>query len=132
MKFFGITALLLLSLCSFAQTRPDEEAEEKRMREAIDAQIESYTNLLDLEDWQVFYIDSIMTHDYSAMRVEIKALSDSKVSNTDAYLRVQDKWMEQIYQSFNRVFDENQWNKYLKSGAAREKKSRDKREAKRQ
>ncbi len=131
MKFFGITFLLFLPLCLAAQQPATPEEQEKQFREALDSQIEDYTSLLDLEYWQVFYVDSIMTHDYTAMRDEIQALSDAKVSNTDAYSRVQDKWAEQIYQSFKKVFTEEQWNKYLKSGAQREKKSRDKREAKR-
>ncbi|MBQ5639642.1 MAG: hypothetical protein IIV12_01960 [Bacteroidales bacterium] len=65
------------------------------------------------------------------MRVELAALSTAKVSNSEAYIRVQDKWMEKMYQAFMKVFDKNQWAKYEKSGAAREKKNRDKREAKR-
>ncbi len=132
MKFFGISALLLLSIFAFAQTPPQNDIEEqKRIREAIDAQIEDYTQLLDLQDWQIFYVDSIMTHDYEQMRVELAALSTAKVSNSEAYIRVQDKWMEKMYQAFMKVFDKNQWAKYEKSGAAREKKNRDKREAKR-
>ncbi len=113
------------------QNLPDEEKAEKQMRTAIDAQIESLTRSLELEDWQVFYVDSIMTHDYGAMSDELKALQSAKVGNSDAYQRTQDKWMERMYQAFNKVFNEQQWTKYQKSGAAREKKSRDKREAKR-
>ena len=131
MKFFGITLLLLLPLCLAAQQPMTPEEQEKQFREALDAQIEDYADLLDLEYWQVFYVDSIMTHDYTAMRDEMQALSESKVSNRDAYSRVEDKWSEQMYQSFKKVFTEEQWNKYLKSGAQREKKNRDKREAKR-
>ena len=131
MKFFGITLLLLLPLCLAAQQPMTPEEQEKQFREALDAQIEDYTDLLDLEYWQVFYVDSIMTHDYTAMRDEMQTLSESKVSNRDAYSRVEDKWSEQMYQSFKKVFTEEQWNKYLKSGAQREKKNRDKREAKR-
>ncbi len=131
MKFFGITLLLFLPLCLAAQQPMSPEEQEKQFREAIEAQIEDYTDLLDLEYWQVFYVDSIMSHDYTAMRDEIKSLSDAKVGNSDAYVRVQDKWMEQMFQSFKKVFTEDQWNKYLKSGAQRDKKNRDKREAKR-
>ena len=131
MKFFGITLLLFLPLCLAAQQPMSTEEQEKQFREAIEAQIEDYTDLLDLEYWQVFYVDSIMSHDYTAMRDEIKSLSDAKVGNSDAYVRVQDKWMEQMFQSFKKVFTEDQWNKYLKSGAQRDKKNRDKREAKR-
>ena len=131
-KFFGITALLLLPLWLGAQQQEPTEAEEiKQMREAIDRQIDNYTNLLELEDWQVFYLDSILTHDYEAMRLELKGLRDAKIGNVDAYTIAQDKWSEQIYNSLQKVFDENQWTKYLKTGASREKKARDKRAAKR-
>lgn len=130
-KFFGISALLLLPLWLGAQPPQDEEAEIKQIREFLDKTVENYESLLDLEVWQTFYLDSILTHDYEAMRQELKGLRDAKVSNSDAYVRVQDKWAEQIYNSLQNVFDEAQWAKYLKSGAARDKKSRDKRAAKR-
>ena len=130
-KIFGISALLLLPLSAAAQMSQDDEEEIKQMREAIDKQVDNYTDMLDLEVWQTFYLDSILTHDYEQMRVELKGLRDAKISNTDAYLRTQDKWAEQIYTSLQKVFNEEQWAKYLKSGAAREKKSRDKRAAKR-
>ena len=130
MKFFWILALSFLSFGAFAQNQNPEE-EEKQLRKAIDAQIENYTDLLKLEDWQIFYLDSILTNDFSAMMAELKELSQAKVSNQDAYMIVQDKWSEQIYNSLKGVFDENQWAKYEKSGAARDKKARDKRAAKR-
>ena len=76
-------------------------------------------------------MDSILTHDYEAMRQEVKGMRDAKMTNTDGYQRVQDKWAEQVYNAFQKVFNEEQWAKYLKTGAARDKKSRDKRAAKR-
>ena len=130
MKFFWILALSFLSFGAFAQNQSPEE-EEKQLRKAIDAQIENYTDLLKLEDWQIFYLDSILTNDFSAMMAELKELSQAKVRNQDAYMIVQDKWSGQIYKSLKGVCDENQWAKYEKSGAARDKKARDKRAAKR-
>ena len=97
------------------------------MRKAIDASIENLSTLLKLEDWQVFYVDSIMTHDYEAMTQEINVLRDAKMSNQDAYIMVQDKWSEKMYQAFRGILNDEQWTKYLKSGAGREKKARDKR-----
>ena len=66
-----------------------------------------------------------------ALRQELNGLRTAKVSNTDIYQVTQDKWAEQIYLSLQKIFTEEQWNKYLKSGAARDKKARDKRAAKR-
>jgi hypothetical protein len=97
----------------------------------IDKEVEKYTRTLDLDFAQEFYIDSILTHDFFAMRAEMMEKSAARVSNTDVYMAIQDKWYERIYQGFRRVLDEDQWAKYLKNGAGREKKARDKREAKR-
>ena len=130
-KFFGIISLLLLPLWLGAQVPQNDEEELKQLREAVDRQVDNYTNVLKLEDWQVFYLDSILTHDFDAMRLELKELRDAKISNAAAYTRAQDKWAEQIYNSLQGVFNEEQWAKYLKTGAARDKKARDKRAAKR-
>lgn len=127
MKFFGLLAAFLFPLCAFAQSQGRAQDEEKQMRKAIDASIENLSTLLKLEDWQVFYVDSIMTHDYEAMTQEINVLRDAKMSNQDAYIMVQDKWSEKMYQAFRGIFNDEQWTKYLKSGAGREKKARDKR-----
>ena len=77
-------------------------------------------------------IDSTLTHDYRAMTAELETLRLSKVTNSSAYLAVQDKWTEAIYQSYLRILNEEQQAKYLKSGAAKAKKARDKRAAKAQ
>lgn len=110
-----------------AQAPPTPEEKEKQMFEAIDREIERQTTILDLADWQIFMIDSTLTHDYKAMDEELTNLRMSKVSNSTAYMTVQDKWLEAIYQSYLRILNENQKAKYLKSGAAKAKKARDKR-----
>ena len=130
-KFFGIAALLLLPFLAGAQQPQSEEEELKQLREVIDKTVAAYETQLRLEDWQSFYVDSILTHDYDALRLELKALREAKVSNVDIYQTTQDKWAEQIYNALQKVCDEDQWAKYLKSGAARDKKARDKRAAKR-
>lgn len=134
MKIFGILLLSLLTLSAAAQqqgqSEQDKIKEEKQLREYIDKNVEQTGINLGLEDWQLFYVDSILTHDVTAMTAEIKQLQASKVSNSAVYEQVQDKWLEAIYQAMGKVLNEDQWNKYLKQGAARDKKARDKRKAK--
>ena len=108
----------------------EQKKAEKEFYESIQREVERLEGILKLEDWQVFYVDSIMTHDYKAMQEELTELRNKKVSNTDMYYEVQDKWQEKMYVAFEGIFDEGQWAKYLKSGAARDKKNRDKRLAK--
>lgn len=136
MKLFRIltSIALVIAMTTFtsrAQEQKTPEQLEKEMREAIDKELDKYIRLLDLDMAQEFYVDSILTHDYYAMRNEIMEKSRAKVSNTDIYQAIQDKWAERIYVAFRKVLDDEQWEKYLKSGAARDKKARDKREAKR-
>ena len=125
----GLVCFLLALVClpASAQSGQKKEDKEKKMDEFIQNQVSNLENSLKLETWQTFYVDSILNHDYRAMQDELDNLSSAKVSNTDIYIRTQDKWNEQIYQALSKVMNEAQWNKYLKMGAAREKKFLDKR-----
>lgn len=125
----GLVCFLRALVClpASAQSGQKKEDKEKKMDEFIQNQVSNLENSLKLETWQTFYVDSILNHDYRAMQDELDNLSSAKVSNTDIYIRTQDKWNEQIYQALSKVMNEAQWNKYLKMGAAREKKFRDKR-----
>lgn len=134
MKKIAIAALMFLPIFSFAQAPQggqDAAAAEKEFQESIDREIEKYADALDLEDWQVFYLDSIFNYNFHHRADEMKELGKAKVSNEDAYYAVDDKWMEANYQALQKVFNEEQWEKYLKMGALKSKKSRDKRIAKR-
>jgi len=125
----ALTLLMVTGLQAFGQNMSPEERE-KALFDSIDKTIERQTELMDLADWQIFRIDSTLTHDYKAMTAEIESLSKAKVSNMDIYTKAQDKWMEQIYNSYRKILNDEQWEKYLKTGAGREKKARDKRAAK--
>ena len=121
---------LLAPVAALAQQQSPEEIE-KQIRESIDRQVENLTERLELDPGQEFFVDSILTYNNFEAYKEGTALSKSKVSNVDIYYRVQDSWAEKTYQAMRKVLDEEQWAKYLKMGAARDKKARDKREAKR-
>ena len=131
MKYIYTLLLLLLPLSVFAQEQKTPEQQEKEFRESIEKEVDRIADNLDLDDWQIFYVDSILIHDYTAMQQEMMELNSAKVSNMDIYYAAQDKWMEAIYNSFQKIFTDEQWAKYLKTGAARDKKARDKRAAKR-
>lgn len=122
-----ILASSVFSIGVFAQS---QDKKEPSMEELASQEADRLGETLDLADWQIFYVDSTLQHDYIALDAELKDLQKSKVGNTDIYVAVQDKWMQQIYNTFQKIFDEDQWNAYLKSGAAKQQKARDKRKAK--
>lgn len=103
---------------------------DENLVKSIDETINEFTQLLKLESWQVFYIDSIYTHDYFALDAELQDLQSRKISNNDLYIAAQDRWMESIYQAMEGVLTKEQFDRYLKSGARKAKKERDKRREK--
>lgn len=127
----ALLTCFLLALCAFPamaqgqKLSPEEEA--KQLREGIDREIDRLTTLLDLEDWQVFYVDSTLTYNYEALIAGRNTLQQAKVSNPDLYYLNADKWNEATYVQFQKIFTERQWQKYLRGGAGKEKKARDKR-----
>ena len=126
--------LLLVPVMVLAQQQQPQtpEQREKQMYENIQKQVDNLAETLDLEDWQIFYTDSILTTNFGALAKEFEDLSKNRVSDPEVYSRLQDACMEKNYNALHTILNEEQWTKYLKTGAARDKKARDKREAKRQ
>ena len=106
------------------------EQREKQLLEYIDNTVQRLSDQLELEYWQEFYVDSTLTHDYHAMQEELEELQKTKVGNADLYQNVQDKWMQQIDNTYKRLFTADQWAKYWKSGGKRAQDARDKRNKK--
>ena len=100
------------------------------LTERAEAEADRLQGLLDLEDWQVFYVDSTLKHDFPAMMADYENLRNAKVANSSMYIAVQDKWMDQIDATYRKIFTEEQWTAYLKQGAAKAQKARAKRKAK--
>lgn len=126
---------VLLALAAFsaaAQEQLTPEQREKQLYENIQKQVDDLTLSLKLEDWQVFYLDSILVNNYTAMSAEFEEMSNNRVSSQDLYIYIQDKWMDETYDAIHKILDDNQWQKYLKQGAAKAKKARDKRAEKRE
>ena len=86
--------------------------------------------LLDLEDWQTFYVDSTLKHDFPAMMAEYEQMKNAKIGNTSMYMEVQDKWMDQIDATYKKIFSDEQWATYLRQGAGKAQKAREKRRMK--
>ena len=128
-KIYLIASLAVLILTFASETKASAQQQEKApdVFEQAEKEADRLQGLLDLEDWQVFYVDSTLKHDFPAMMADYDELRASKVTNTAMYLAVQDKWMDQIDKTYKKIFSQEQWAAYLKSGAARAQKARAKR-----
>ena len=132
LNMFVLTAFTLISSMFFsidasAQMQDTQDYTERAQQEADRLQ-----RILNLEDWQVFYVDSTLQHDLTAIMTEVRKLQAAKVNNASIYQDVQDKWLDQIDATYKKIFTEEQWSAYLRSGAGKAQKTREKRRMKTQ
>ena len=127
-----MSAALCMAIFMVWGTRASAQNQEKQPtpEEVASQESERLERLLKLEDWQVFYVDSTLQHDFAALDAELKGMQQAKVGNVDLYMEVRDRWMEQVDNSFKKWFTPAQWEKYLKSGARKAQKDRAKRREK--
>lgn len=120
-----LLAVLAAFICwtSVAQ----DENKQPTPEEMAEKETERLERTLKLEDWQVFYVDSTLVHDYSAWMEELNGLRKARVENSDLYVSIQDKWMERIEAAYRKFFTEAQWQEYLKQGGERIIRERQKR-----
>ena len=137
MNFYRLLSVTLAAVLSVFVARAQDqqppqtpEQKEKQLLEMVDREVHRLSDLLNLEYWQEFYVDSTLTHDFKALSEELEGMQRAKVENTDLYIAVQDKWMEQIDNTYKGFFTEEQWKKYWKSGGKRAQEARDKRKNK--
>ena len=130
MKWKIYVAVAFMSLFTALVASAQQQPENPDVYEQAELEADRLQRVLDLEDWQLFYVDSTLKHDLPAMMAEIEGLRAAKVSNSSMYIAVQDKWLEHIDETYRKIFNDEQWAAYLKNGAAKAKKARDKRKAK--
>ncbi|MBQ6878829.1 MAG: hypothetical protein IJN52_01330 [Bacteroidales bacterium] len=128
LKAYAAVAFLLLFAC--LKVSAQQQPEKPDVYEQAELEADRLQRILELEDWQLFYVDSTLKHDLPAMMSEIEKLRASKVSNSSMYVTVQDKWLEHIDSTYRTIFNDKQWTAYQKSGAAKAQKARDKRKQK--
>lgn len=121
-------AMSLMFFCGEAKAQQQEVDVYQRAEEEADR----LADLLDLDDWQTFYVDSTLKHDLPAIMEEFTKLNESKVSNPTLYQTVQDKWFDQIDATYKKIFTEEQWAAYMKTSGGKALKAREKRKAKAQ
>ena len=130
MKALLLPVLMLAGMLAVSvEASAQEQQKQPDVYEQAETEADRLQRILDLEDWQVFYVDSTLKHDFPAMMAEYDKLRAAKVSNASMYQVIHDKWMEQIDATYKKIFNPQQWAAYLKSGAAKAQKAREKRRA---
>ena len=137
MKFEICRKAFILAVVSFLAFGLEAVAQQQKedgpdIYEQAEAEADRLQGVLKLEDWQTFYVDSTLKHDYPAMMEEMEKLRAAKITNVDIFQDVQDKWWDSIDASYRKIFNDEQWKAYLKTGAGKAQKLREKRKAKKE
>lgn len=131
-KIFSLITLASLLLLAETVSVFAQEPQEPDIDKIVSAQVENLTRTFKLDEVQVFYVDSILQYNYPAMMDELNKTKRTGASNDETFQSISDKWMAATDEAFEKVFTEDQWQKYLKSTYGKEKKRRDKRISDRQ
>ncbi|MBP9986868.1 MAG: hypothetical protein KBT44_02960 [Bacteroidales bacterium] len=101
-----------------SQAEPDYE---KQIKQQVDYFIETYH----LDDIQAFRLDTLLQHYLPIYNEEVDKLKSSGISMMESYQPMLDKWADFFDRSYEKIFTPEQWKRYLKSAAGKEKKKRD-------
>ena len=122
---------LAVLLCGFFMLNCNEvAAQEQEPLDLIllaEEEADKYQRLLDLEDWQTFYVDSTLKANFAQLQIDLEKHQKAKVTNLSLYQDAKDRCWDEIDRNFKKWFTEKQWAAYLKSGAAKLQKQRAKR-----
>lgn len=130
-SYLCVAAVVMAFLFSFSDFRTYAQQQEPLdMDQLAEEEANKLQRQLNLEDWQVFYVDSTLKANYNALQMEYDALRKSKVTNATIYQEAKDKCWDNIDAAYKKYFTEEQWALYLKQGAAKLQKQRAKRRAK--
>lgn len=103
--------------------------------EFAEQEVSRLEKLLKLDEYQAFYVDSILQHDMQGMMDEIQEMQRAGMQEMSSFRIVQDRWRKQIEAAYQKIFTPEQWEKYLIDSGQKKsdkKKSREERRRKRE
>ena len=122
-----LIAVCVLFACLICSNVAAQQQKQPDVFEQAEMEADRLQRVLDLEDWQVFYVDSTLKANFNTLQFELEKLHKAKVTNTSLFQKVKDDCWDRIDADFKKWFTEKQWAAYLKSGAAKQQKQREKR-----
>lgn len=111
---YRIANCLLFLLLSSQLVAQQQEQPPKSPAEMASIQADDMQKQLKLNDAQVFYVDSILQHNYTAVSAEFEKMKKAGIQSPENYMKVQKMWNEKTEDAFKKVLTEEQFIYYLK------------------
>ncbi len=130
-RYITIALLAMMPLAAAAQGSGQGQQQQPKDAATMAAESADYLQkFLNLEDYQVFLVDSTLQFNYDGLMKEGDAIRRRGALNSDLYQMATDRWYEANDTTFIKIFTPEQWKKYLRTDFGKMKKARDKRIAK--
>ena len=94
---------------AYAQQQEEKTPEEIAIEQANKLEVD-----LKLNSTQVFYVDSVLRHNYAELQAEIDNARARGSQDQNTYKTINDKWMFRTFDAFKVILDEQQYIRYLK------------------
>ena len=127
----SITLTLLCGSLLYAQN-PQGEQGPPNFEELAAKEADNLMREFELDFRQVFLVDSLLQDMMPKMNEEMSAIQRSGATNREIFQITYDKWLDAIDKEYEKIFNDDQWKRYLKSTRGREKRKRHKRMADRE
>lgn len=110
-----ITLLLIATIVLFSANNAfAQDDKEITPEEYAEKQVKTLTTKLELTESQEFYVDSILTTNFVALKKAIEDLQRSGMQDPQTYRKCNEMWQEKTIAAMKKVLDEQQFIKYLK------------------
>ena len=84
--------------------------------EVASEQAERLQKELNLKDYQLFLVDSVLQRNFTDLMKEVESMRVAGIQTRESYKSVQEKWTAKTDNAFEKIFDKGLFSKYLKMG----------------
>jgi len=121
MKAMKASKLLILTInvlffSPFIYGQNQEQQPQKTPIEVASEQAERLQKELNLKDYQLFLVDSVLQRNFTDLMKEVESMRVAGIQTRESYKSVQEKWTAKTDNAFEKIFDKEQFIKYLKMG----------------
>ena len=111
-----ILTINVLFFSPFIYGQNQEQQPQKTPIEVASEQAEKLQKELNLKDYQLFLVDSVLQRNFTDLMKEVESMRVAGIQTRESYKSVQEKWTAKTDNAFEKIFDKEQFIKYLKMG----------------
>ena len=109
-----ILIINVLFFSPFIYGQNQEQQPQKKPIEVASEQAERLQKELNLKDYQLFLVDSVLQRNFTDLMKEVESMRVAGIQTRESYKSVQDKLTAKTDLAFEKILDKDQFIRYLK------------------